>query len=284
MKKALKSLNKECHIKTIQMPEKKVFHFYNRWHLGDNLFNLRLFYSLTDYLMANNIQICYYYDINYTYNLLSEFNNYICSSVVELKPLGEKPDSAVELWMGHTVNGQEYNVNFDNNITNIYRSAYSTMGIPGEANIWLNEPWLADRYERLSGVYKDVDILIVNNVGNSYQYGNNTSLNVVCKVLSKRFKVVVTDPVDETVQCGRSDSLTLCDYAAIATRTKYIISVVTGPLCCFFNTATKNSVKKWFMLFDNGHFTNWNMRASGVDHEVIINHDYNRILHYFNDL
>ena len=268
----------------LQMPDEQVFHFYNRFHMGDNLLNLRLFYSLTTYLKTNNMKIRYYYDTRYPYNLLSEFNNYVDPSVVELRPLGEQPPSAVELWMGHTLDGQEYNVNFDNNITNIYRTAYSILGVSGEANIWLDEPWLADRYERLGAAYKDVDILIVNNVGNSHQFGNNTGLNIVCKVLSKRFKIVVTDPVDETVQCGRSDNLALCDYAAIASRSKYIISVVTGPLCCFFNTATKTSVKKWFLLFDNGFFGNWNLRSSGVDHEVVMNHDYNRILHYFNDL
>ena len=265
-----------------QMAEEKVFHFYSRWHMGDNLLNLRLFYSLTEYLKANNMTILYYYCTDYPYNLLSEFNNYVDSSVVELRPLGERPESAIELWMGNTVDGQEYNVNFDNNISNIYRSAYRTMGIPGDANIWLDEPWLASRYDSLGDAYKDVDILIVNNVGNSHQFGNNIGLNDVCKVLSAQFKVVVTDPIDETVKCGRSDNLTLCDYAAIATHSKYIISVVTGPLCCFFNTTTKKHVKKWFFLFDSWFFSNWNMKASGIDHETIANRDYNRILHYFN--
>ena len=81
----------------------QIFHFYNKCHMGDNLLNLRFFFSITNLLKENNIQIHYYYQINYPYNKQNELLRYIDTSVVMLHPLSELPSNSIELWMGHNI-------------------------------------------------------------------------------------------------------------------------------------------------------------------------------------
>ena len=87
------------------------FHFYNNFHYGDNILNLKFLYNISDILKENNIKIHYYYNTHYC-RKIEEIQAYVNTDVVILHPLTEKPESAIELWMGKDVDGISRN-NFD---------------------------------------------------------------------------------------------------------------------------------------------------------------------------
>ena len=74
-----------------QTPEKKTFYFYNKFHYGDHILNLKFFYNISNILKDNNILINYYYDVNYIKNI-DELKRYVNSdlNVVTLLPLDRK--------------------------------------------------------------------------------------------------------------------------------------------------------------------------------------------------
>ena len=112
-----------------------------------------------------------------------------------------------------------------------------------------NEPYLQKIYEKLDKKYKDVDILIVSCEPASGQYNySKETMDKVCIELSKKYKVVTTCHVSDTIPSTMNDNLNLQAVGAISTHAKYIVSANSGPFVTFLNVQTKKYVKHWFML------------------------------------
>ena len=230
-------------------PVIKICHFYNKWHLGDNLLNLKFFYNIRKVLIDNNIHIHYYYNTHYPYNTLRELNAYIDRATLTLHDLSQTVPESIEITQG-MLDGISH-VYFDRFYNALYTKILRHIGIPTESintSIWQDEPQLLELYDRLDSKYKNIDILILNNRGQSGQYNSTDSLNNLCIYLHTKFNIVVTQHISDNIKCTSSDNLTIQEYGAISTHCKYIISVFSGTNSSLFNTTTQQNVIKWFML------------------------------------
>ena len=234
------------------MSEKpRIFHFHNRFHLGDNLLNLKFLYNIRDTLREHRIHIYYYYDTGYIYNTLAELNVFVDPTTLTLHDCSKKVPESIELWQSISINGISC-YQFDTFYNALYTKVLRTMSIPVESintSLWQDEPYLSDIYDTLNDRYKNIDILIINNRGNSGQYNSTKALNALCVHLNTKFNIVVTTHISDEIK-STNDTFTVRDYGAISTHCKYIISVFSGTNSCLFNSKTKESVKKWFMIED----------------------------------
>ena len=257
----------------------KVYHFYNRCHLGDNILNLKFFYNISNVLKERNIHMIYYYDTGYRFNTLTELNCYVNPEVMTLQDIRRLPGGATELWQGNSINGVT-NVQFEEWYHLLYAHALSVMKIPSDGintSLWQDEPYLLDIYDRLDDQYKDIDILVINNIGQSGQYPDNQPINVLAEKLSKRFNVVVTTPINDTIKCTKG--LTIQQYGAISTHCKYVIAVISGSMSCCYNSVAMKNVKKWFFFARDYAPTH-----PSVDYISITNNNINPVIDYFDTI
>lgn len=229
------------------------FHFHNRFHIGDNLLNLKFFLYLTPILKARNITIYYYYNTTWPYNKKETLRAYIDPGVVILRSLHEKPQNSVELWMGNSIH-RVHCTNTEKYYDLFYKRIMSYLNIVNpflSTSLWIDEPFLLRIYDTLEPQYKNIDILILNTVGHSGQCNDNKSLNNLTIYLSKRFNIVTADPIEGITS---ANTLSLQQIGAISTRAKYIISTCSGPQIPCHNKYTKDYVKKWFFITSGVHF------------------------------
>jgi hypothetical protein len=228
--------------------EARVLHFYNIFHVGDNLLNLKYFLYLTKLLKENNCTIYYYYQTTWPYNKETTLRSYIDPSVVILKPLNERPPDSIELWQGHTINNVTH-INSERYFELFYKKILNILCITDSTiptTLWLDEPFLIPVYESLDQQYKDIDILILNTVGRSGQCNDTGPVNNLARYLHTRFNILTMDPLGEGIKSA--GHLSLQEVGAISTHAKYIISTCSGPHIPCFNKQTKEYVKKWFII------------------------------------
>lgn len=227
--------------------EKKHYHIDNKWHYGDNIYNLKLFLVNAHILKEQGIIIHYYYDPGYIKDV-DELRRYVNPEVLILETIDKKPANSHEMWMGHYDHPK-----IEIAMSKMYTDALKylkidTLGI--NTSVYQQEDYLLDVYNKLDPLFKDVYILILNNQTMSGQFPyDKAKLDAMCLHVASKFKkVVVIQPVGD-IPCTKPYNLKLQDYGAISTHAKYIIGFNSGPLMPCFNVHTKKSVKKW-ILFD----------------------------------
>ena len=232
--------------------ENKELHFYNDWHLGDNVFNCIYFHHIKVYLEENNIQLFYYLQDQYI-NQISEF---VPSKNIHLCSIQEK--KGFHLWIGNNEIEKSYFkyplVNnkkiFDKLLPDFFEEVSKKFEIPftikkfGYCDIDL-----LIRYQNLNEKYKNIDILFINSIPFSGQidYNEETWSNYIQRI-NQKYKIVTTKKV-ENINCTLDDNLSIKDIAAISTNVKVVIAINTGPMSGLINYYTLNNVKK-FYIFD----------------------------------
>jgi len=209
---------------------------------------------------------------------LTEFDKYVDPTVVLLKELENKPNSAIELWMNEVINGVNY-TNFDVYFNLFYKNILQYMHLDINSintSIWQDELYLQSVYTSLDAKYTDIDIFIINNTGSSNQYKDNKPLNNLAKYLNTKYNILVTQSIDNSIKC--TFNLTVQQYGAISTRSKYIISVWSGSCTGCYNSLSKDYVKKWFFLSDIPTI------HSTINSESINNNNIDKIKTYFDNL
>jgi hypothetical protein len=247
--------------------EPKTFYFYNRMHYGDNILNLKFFYVNTKLLKEKGIQIHYYYDSLYIKDI-KELERYVDPTVVHLHILSEKPESAIELWMGKTINNIKSS-NIDKYFNKFYKQILIYLGLAHlkiDTSLYQKEDYLLDVYEKLDPKFKDIDIFLLNNEPSSGQFDyDKTTLDALAnRLLSKKLKVVVLKPVGD-IPSTNAAGLSLQDIGAISTHAKYIIGVDTGALTPCYNSYTKKYVKKWII------FCKYGIKFDDIDATILPN-------------
>jgi hypothetical protein len=235
----------------------KVFHFFNSHHLGDNIFNLKFFFDISDIMKQNGISIKYYYNNTYVNNNREELERFINNDTMSLHVFTDKPANAVELWMGNMIEGIHHH-NFDTYYNAFYTNILKLIGLDGkdiDTSLYQPEPYLQDIYndinKKFNDKYKDLDILIINSFPNSGQIiYDKKKFDDMCIMLNKKYKIVTTTHVNGDIKCTGDDKLKLQDIGSISTHVKYIIGVHSGPIVPCYNKDTKNSVKKWILFLD----------------------------------
>lgn len=233
--------------------EKKLFHFVCKFHYGDNILNLKFFYNISSILKENNIMIHYYYDNNQIKNRV-ELDRYVDKETLRLDVLSNCPSNAVELWMGMDINGishADFDVYFRHFYTQILQALHlEDKGI--DVSLYQKEDYLLSIYSGLDDSFKNIDVLVLNSEPQSGQFlYNKDEMDQICKKLSKKYKIVTSSPVDETIPCTMRSGLAIQDIGAISTHTKYIVAVYSGPITGCFNQYSKEHIKKWIFLLRN---------------------------------
>ena len=229
-----------------------IVHFHNNFHIGDNLYNLKYFLYISPILKEKNYIIYYYYNTDWPYNKEATLLSYIDPATVVLKSIREKPARSIVLHVGNKIGSLYYWPELERYFDLFYKKILEYMNITDltiSTNMWLSEPFLLPIYDALDAKFKNVDILILNNIGHSGQFSNNNSLNELAKYLSQYFKIVTSEPVNDSIPCART--LSLKEIGAVSTHSKYVISTCSGPQIPCFNLQAKEYVKKWFLICDS---------------------------------
>jgi len=230
----------------------RIIKLYNRFHLGDQIFNFILFYNIKEYIESHKIKIHYYCEKQYHYQL-SEFK---CSKNIEIfeySPHLNMTD-ALHVWVGDQI----FNTCWYNKCDefqgkqNIYYVAFfnevlQTLRIPQTfKTLEYEDPDLLARYtninKKCNSKYTELDFLIINSTARSGQYyRDDAEWNPLILKLNEKYKIVTTEKV-KGVHCTQDDNLTVKDIAAISTKAKKIIAVNSGVVPGLFNTYTLNNV------------------------------------------
>ena len=227
------------------------YHFYNSFHYGDNLLNLKFFYNISEHLRKQNIKLHYYYNDKYIKNK-DELERYVNKDTMVLHTIDEKPYNAIELWLVNNNNSILSAVSFDNYFEEMHKRLLNYMGIAHlgiDTSLYQKEEYLLKIYEKLPDKFKNAEILFINAAPQSAQFAyNKKRADAIAVELSKRYRIVTTSPVNDEIPCTFTDGLKLQDIGAVSTHAKYIIGVNSGPIIPCMNYYTKQSVKKWIFV------------------------------------
>ena len=240
------------------------YHFYNLFHYGDTILNLKFLINLVPILQASNIVIYYYYNQYYNKNK-REFEVYLQNTdTIQLRPIEDTPIDATHLWIGKypTIDGISYSL-YDTYYNLYYKNMLNMMQLDNlginisqiNTSLYQEDQSIIGRYHSLPDKYKNVDILVLNTPPQSGQitYDKQT-WDEMCYFLALKHKIVTAQHVHPDIECTIRDGLTMRDIGAISTHCTYIIGVHSGPMTACYTTYTKKSVKKWFVFCDkNGH-------------------------------
>lgn len=239
----------------------KLIKLYNRFHLGDQVFNFILFYNIKDYIEANNIIIHYYCNKEYHLQLL-EFN---CSKNIEIHELSPNVNlnNGLHVWIGDRM----YDIcwytqadNFQRKLNLFYVAFFNEvlqkLKIPVLfQKLEYSDPDLLTRYDRVNqqcnNKYAELDFLILNSTALSGQYyRNDAEWNPLILKLNEKYRIVTTEKVPG-VNCTQEDRLSIKDIAAVSTKAKKIIAVNSGVIQGLFNIYTLTNVEVMYTFSYN---------------------------------
>jgi hypothetical protein len=236
----------------------KEYIFYNLYHYGDNILNLKFLFNITPILKNYNIIIKYYYNSAYIKNrdeLLIYKNDVIHIDSIE-NITSDNSKNSIHMWIGHynNFNNISYNI-FDTFFNLYYSNILNILNISDTSittSLYQDESYLLDIYNKLDNKYHDIEILILNSVPQSGQYReyNKEEWDKMCIYLNEKYNIVVTTYVNDNIKCTMNDKLKIQDIGAISTHAKYIIGVHSGTITGCYNKYTQNNVKKWFIFED----------------------------------
>jgi hypothetical protein len=234
-----------------------IYYIHNEYHLGDNIFNMILFYNTKDYIENNNILINYYCQSRY----LNQVVEFVPSKNIHLFSIDKKPKKSLELWINNKYflynhdNKENHKISFNKFYINFFNIALNKLRIPIKLNKFVyTDKDLLIRYEMLNEKYKNIDILVLNSQPLSEQYNyNKTEWDNYIILLNKKYKIATTTKVNENVLCTMDDNLTIKNIAAVSTNVKVVIAINSGVVPGLLNYYTLTSVKQ-FYTFDNRCF------------------------------
>lgn len=242
----------------------KLIKLYNRFHLGDQIFNFILFYNIKNYIEENDITIHYYCNNEYHWQI-SEFN---CSKnilIFELNP-NVKLDDGLHVWIGDRIYDICWYTQADafQRKLNLFYVAFfnevlQKLKIPVPfKKLEYSDPDLLTRYDqvnqRCNNKYAELDFLILNSTALSGQYYRNDAQWIpLILLLNEKYRIVTTEKVPG-VNCTQEDRLSIKDIAAVSTKVKKIIAVTSGVITGLFNTYTLSNVEVIYTFSYNDCF------------------------------
>jgi hypothetical protein len=187
-------------------------------------------------------------------------------------PMGVMPPTSTEITMDGLKEGPDHKTGIHNIPNNIsifdfdkfysafYERILKIIGLSHldiDKSLFQKEDYLGDVYNKLDSKFKDVDILIINAEPQSGQFTyDKGKFDNMCIDLSKKYNIVTTQPVIDSIKCTMRDGLFLQDIGAISTHSKYIIAVHSGPIVPCYNLMAKNYVKKWIVCVNEDYKMN----------------------------
>ena len=265
-----------------------IYRIYNKYHLGDNIFNFIMFYYLKTYIEQQNIFIYYYCQPQYI-NQVSEFN---CSDNIIIKNIDQgMPNNSIELWQNNHKIGVTFSATYDKaknqnykrvNYNLFYKIFFNKflkkMRIPIQLDyLYYKDDELLNRYEKLDNNYKNIDLLILNSQPFSDQYKYEKHIwDGMIYLYSNKYKLVTTTKVED-VLCTMDDNLTIKDIAALSTKVKVIIAVNSGVVPGLLNEYTLKNVRQVY-TFDNRCFYSYSNFQMKEDLREINFHELDKFI------
>ena len=243
------------------MENNTIIKAYNRYHLGDNLFNIIFLNNISKYLEKKNI-IIYYYLQSYYKNQVKEFIHTPNIKLMDYNTTNERK-MGLHLWIDDHIYTTKYRfcnlgveknipynsffIIFFNNVLRMWRIPISIVSIIYDDND------LITRYNNINNKYNDkyknIDLLIINSIplSGQFEYNHEEWINF-CEYF-KNYNIATTNGI-KNVKCTIEDNLTVKDIAAISTQCKVVVFVNSGVAPGLFNVYTLTNVK-WFYCLDN---------------------------------
>lgn len=265
---------KQANMNINKTPEPITYHLHNSYHLGDNVFNLIFFNIVRRYIETKNIHIYYYCKDCY----LEQVKEFVHSDNIQLKPLADKPNNSVELWVNNRLFGYnhdllpkplDYNV-FYVNFFNIVLEKLQFKGVTIK-NLEYRPPDLLELYDKLNDKYKDIQILILNSqpLSNQYDYKKKEWDNYITN-LNKVFKICTTTKV-KNINCTMDDNLTIKNIAALSIKVPVIIAINSGVVPGLLNKYTLTNVKRFYTFDTRCYYSYPNFLSKNKITDISVN-------------
>jgi hypothetical protein len=198
----------------------QTIHLYNNWHLGDGIFMMNYLFQVRDYLRENGIEVIYHCKSMYK-TQIAEF----APPGVHVEPLETTPVGAIDTWMRHSFSTcplhpfNEFLRLHSNRLAGI-------LGLPPISSFFYKDEDLLTRYENMPDEAKNVDVLIINAVPQSYQYNyvKPDWDQLAYDLVAAGYNVITTSIVNG-IECTLKYKHSIKDIAAISVNTKKIIAV-----------------------------------------------------------
>jgi hypothetical protein len=231
-----------------------IYYFHNEFHLGDNIFNMILFYNLKKYIEHNNILIYYYCQSKY----LNQVIEFIPSKNIHLFSIDKKPKNSLQIWVNNKYFGYNHDntdnqkISFNKFYINFFNIVLNKIFIPIKlTNLLYFDTDLLNKYENIHEKYKNIDILILNSEPLSGQYNyNKQEWDNYIILLNTKYKIVTTTKVNDTTLSTMDDNLTIKNIAALSTKVKIIIAINSGVVPGLLNSYTLINIKQFYTFDD----------------------------------
>lgn len=256
-----------------------IYRIYNKYHLGDNVFNFIMFYHLKKYIESNNILIYYYCKQQYI-SQISEFN---CSNNILIQNIDEgMPNNSIELWQNNRKIGVTFEITHNKakqhnckrvNYNLFYKIFFNKFLKKIHMPVQLDYFYYTDhdllvRYEKLHDKYKNIDLLILNSEPLSDQYKYEKHIwDGMIYLYSQKYKLVTTTKVDD-ILCTMDNNLTIKDIAALSTKVKVIIAINSGVVPGLLNEYTLQNIKQVYIFDDRCFYSYTNFQVKEDIREI----------------
>lgn len=227
------------------------FDFYNEWHLGDCIFNINYINRL---VRINDLERVNYYLKEDYIPQVKEFVLY--PDRIFLHPLGDRPVSAVNLWIGHNrfVHDHPDGKIYDLMYVDFWKYISLKMGVDNPIKTREENLILLD--ERASPG-EEYDVLFINSKPMSFQviYEEHLYERIIAHIAGRSLSVCTTYPLAGARHCTITNNYSVRDIAEISTKCRYVIGIHTGPLIPTLNERTLNNVLNYIILDSSNHFS-----------------------------
>lgn len=235
------------------------FHIFNKYHLGDQVFNILFFNKITAYLKKRGWKVEYYMERSY----LKQVKEFVKDDeTVILHGLDEMPEWAFEAWINNREIVKNFElqtkIGFDTYYIYFFQRLCEKMGLDYLVmDLKFQDLDLEKRWQRIilhKPEIQDIQVLVINSEPLSGQYRvDRSEWNRFIFYLNEKHKVITTLKV-QGIPCTMDDNLTIKDIASISTKMKYIIAINTGPFVGCYNEETLQNVQHIYVFVNNLHF------------------------------
>lgn len=244
--------------------ESNTIYLHSDKHLGDNVFNMILFYNIKDYIENNNITIYYYLKEEY----LNQILEFVCSKNIVISSLKLKPKNinSINVWIDNnkliheTFTLVKKPENYNKYYKYFFNVVLKRLGIDHKIQkLYYHDKSLINIYNEINykynNKYKDIDIIILNSqpLSGQYNYSKKEWDNYITE-LNKHFKIVSTTKVND-ISCTMDDNLTVKSIAAISTKVKVIIAINSGVLPGLLNYNTLTAARHFYIFDDRCYYS-----------------------------
>ncbi len=225
-----------------------VYEFFNRWHLGDCLFQC-LYLQRVAPLKPEDTFLFYCQNHEQLYETIAHVPN------VELVAMEPIPPSAIDCWIGAEAYWHKSPIR--NNYLQFYLDWFEQISkraklpnpFKAKEDFWWDFPAL----NKPTALSRPFDFLVVNAPPKSgqFQYDPKELDDLIAAIVRKGHTVVATNPTSVPgVECTQTHGLTVTGIGNVSNFCTRHLMISTGPSWLTFNTTNRRFVKLRLILLN----------------------------------